>query len=83
MTINILTPGTVVRTVSDHVAFVRRIDAKSQRAVLVFQDDEFLGAEAMRRLSTLTPVKHRNGRVRVLKDVKAAVAAAKVGVASV
>lgn len=71
--------GTTVRTAEGDEAFVRRIDAKSARAVLVFLEGEALGAEAMRRLTTLTPVKFANGRVRKIKDVKAAVLAARAG----
>lgn len=74
-----ITTGTLVTLEDETTAFVRRVDEKSQRAVLVFTTPEAPGFEAMRRLTTLTPVKAANGRVRKVKDVQAAIQAARAG----
>ena len=68
-----------VTTTEGDIAFVRRLDEKSQRAVLVFIEGEASGAEAMRRLTTLTQLKHRNGRVQQVRNLKEAVQAARAG----
>lgn len=70
-----LTVGTRVETRTDGLeAFIRRVDEKSQRAVIVVINDEDLsGWETMRRLGQLD----KTGRK--IKDVKAAIAAARAG----
>ena len=82
MALTVDTPrGTVVLDASDERAFVRHVDVKSRRAIVVYTDGDLLGFESMRSLNTLTEVKHANGRVQRIKDAKAAVAAARAGVA--
>lgn len=74
---NSVQPTQFVTTENGDTAFVVRIDEKSQRAVVYFVDEDSQGYATMRALKTLTPVKAGNGRIRKVKNVKAAVAACK------
>lgn len=74
---NNVQPTQFVQTENGDNAFVVRIDEKSQRAVVYFVDEDSQGYATMRRLHTLTPVKAGNGRVRKVKNMKAAIAACK------
>jgi hypothetical protein len=76
--------NSLVETSEGFTALVRRVDAKSQRAVVVFYGedavaDELAGYETMRRLAQLEPLRSANGRARKVKDLKAAIAAAREG----